>query len=263
MSTEETSTPLLLVGRAGPVTTLTLNRPARRNALNVGLLEQLLGALKAAETDTEQRVVILRAEGPVFCAGLDMTEAADPAVAHRSADLIGQVLEALGNTRLVTIAAVHGAALGGGAGLMTACDLVIAAEGTSIGYPETRRGMVAALVMTFLRRQLRERDARELLLTGEPVDAHRAQEIGLVNRSVAPGELLATAERFAALVLQGGPEAVANTKALFAGMWPRPLAEDLARARAFHMQARQSGEAAEGMTAFREKRRPKWSAGAG
>lgn len=257
----ESSAPLILVSTDGPITTVALNRPAKRNALNVALLEQLLAAAATAERDKAQRVLILRGEGPAFCAGLDLAEAADPAQAHRSAELVAQVLRALATTRLVTMAAVHGAAIAGGAGLMTVCDLVVAATGTQLGYPETRRGLVAALVMTFLRRQLHERDARELLLTGELIDATRAQSIGLVNRVVSAAELMPEARRLAASVLEGGPTAVANTKRLLDGLWPVSVQTDLDRALAFHLEARQSAEAAEGIAAFHERRPPKWTRG--
>ena len=259
--TEEQSAPLILVSTEGPVTIVALNRPAKRNALNVELLGQLVAAVEAAERDTTQRILILRGEGPAFCAGLDLDEAASPDSAQRSAELIAKILLALSTSRLVTIAAVHGAAIAGGAGLMTACDLVVAAIGTKIGYPETRRGLVAALVMTFLRRQLRERDARELLLTGELIDASRALEIGLVNRVVPASDLMSEARRYADSVLCGGPEAVANTKRLLAELWPRLVQADLDRALSFHLEARESPEAAEGIAAFKEKRPPNWTPG--
>lgn len=258
---EESSAPLILVSTDGPVTIVALNRPAKRNALSIGLLEQLVAAVATAEHDKTQRILILRGEGPAFCAGLDLAEAASPERAHRSAELIADALRALSTTRLVTIAAVHGAAIAGGAGLMTACDFVVAASGTQIGYPETRRGLVAALVMTFLRRQLRERDARELLLTGDLIDASRSLAIGLVNREVPASELMPETRRFADAVLRGGPEAVANTKRLLAELWPRPVQADLDRALAFHLEARQSPEAAEGIAAFHEKRPPNWAPG--
>ncbi len=258
---EESSAPLILVSTDGPVTIVALNRPAKRNALNVALLEQLVAAVATAEHDKTQRVLILRGEGPAFCAGLDLAEAASPERAHRSAELVADALRALSTTRLVTIAAVHGAAIAGGAGLMTACDFAVAAQGTQIGYPETRRGLVAALVMTFLRRQLREPDARELLLTGNLIDAARAVAIGLVNREVPAGELMPEARRYADAVLRGGPEAVANTKRFLAELWPRPVQADLDRALAFHLEARLSPEAAEGIAAFHEKRPPNWAPG--
>jgi methylglutaconyl-CoA hydratase len=162
----------------------------------------------------------------------------------------------------VTIACVHGATVAGGAGLMSACDMAVAAADAKIGYPEPRRGLVAGLVMTFLRRQLRERDAREILLTGETFSAGRALEIGLVNR-VAPDPAAAFEEamRLGDAVRQGGPQAVASTKRPLAGLWHRPVQADLAEALAAHLEARHSPEAAEGIAAFRDKRKPKWAPG--
>jgi methylglutaconyl-CoA hydratase len=141
---------------------------------------------------------------------------------------------------------------------MSACDFVIAAERTKIGYPEVRRGLVAGLVMTFLRRQLRERDLRELLLMSELIDAERAQEIGLVNRVVPPDELEATAQQIASAVLQGAPGAITNSKRLLDDLWPSSVADDIALALRHHMEARESDEAKEGIAAFLEKRPPKW-----
>ncbi len=240
---------------------LTLNRSEKRNALSIELVQALLAALTAAENDPAQRVLILTGAGPVFCAGLDLAEAADPARAHQSAELIAQMLQRLSESRLVTIALVRGAAIAGGAGLMSACDFALAEEAAQIGYPETRRGLVAALVMTFLRRQLRERDARHILLTGETFSARHAESIGLINRALGGEQLLPAALKLAAEVMQGGPEAVARTKQVFAQLWPSPLATDLERAMATHLAMRQSAEIQEGVAAFREKRPPKWAPG--
>lgn len=256
------STSLVLSASAGTgITLLTLNRAEKRNALSVELVQALLAALAAAEADAAQRVLILTGAGPVFCAGLDLAEAAEPARAHQSAELIGQVLRRLSESRLVTIAVVRGAAIAGGAGLMSACDFAFAEETARIGYPETRRGLVAALVMTFLRRQLRERDARRLLLTGELVSGRHAEVIGLVNEALQADQLMPTALHTAAEVLQGGPEAVVRTKQLLAQLWTTPLSADLDRARAMHLEVRQSAEIQEGIAAYREKRPPGWVAG--
>lgn len=250
---------LILASTEGPVTTLTLHRAERRNALCVELLEQLCAAVAAATADETQRVLVLRGAGPVFCAGLDLAEAERPERAHRSAELIAESLAVLSETRLVTIALAHGAAVAGGAGLVSACDFAVATADTKLGYPEPRRGLVAGLVMTFLRRQLRERDAREVLLGAELFDAARARELGLLNR-VAKDMDAAEAEvrAFAASVLLGGPRAVANTKKLLAELGPRSVRADLEHALAFHLRARGSAEAAEGIAAFREKRKPRW-----
>src|SRR5467141_1992593 len=249
--------PIVLVEKESPqITVVTLHRPERRNALTLELLTELCAAIKVAAEQPEQRVLILRGSGVAFCTGLDLKEAADQTKAHATAEMVANTLVAISQTRLVTIAAVHGAAVAGGAGIMSACDFVVAAERTKIGYPETRRGLVAGLVMTFLRRQLRERDIRELLLGAELIDAKRALEMGLVNRVVPADEVMNEALKFADSVLQGAPNAVAHTKRLIEELWSTSVKDDLERALKHHMQARASAEAREGIGAFNEKRKP-------
>jgi methylglutaconyl-CoA hydratase len=149
--------PVVLVEKHTPqITIVTLNRPERRNALTLELLTELCAAVKDASKDREQRVLVLRGAGVAFCTGLDLKEAADSTKAHATAEMVASTLVTISQTRLITIAAVHGAAVAGGAGIMSACDFVLAAERTKIGYPEVRRGLVAGLVMTFLRRQVGE-----------------------------------------------------------------------------------------------------------
>ena len=251
---------LVLITREGPVTTATLNRPEKRNALNVPMLEELCAAVAAAENEASQRVFVLRGAGAVFCSGLDLNEAADPNVADASAELIGRSLRALSTTRLITIAVVQGAAIAGGAGLATACDFVAATADAKFGYPEIRRGIVPALIMTFLRRQVRERDARELLLLAKLFDAKHAHAIGLVNRLAADAAALETEVRsMISSILQGAPDAAMETKKLLAELWPVPITADLDRARTHHVEGRNSAEAREGIAAFNEKRAPNWA----
>jgi methylglutaconyl-CoA hydratase len=252
--------PVVLVEKQNAnVTTLTLNRPERRNALTIELMTELVAAVEEATADKTQRILILRGAGSVFCAGLDLKETAEIHKAHASAEMVAKTLIAISQTRLITIAAIHGAAVAGGAGIMSACDFVVAAEGTKIGYPEVKRGLVAGLVMTFLRRQIRERDIRELLFTSELIDAGRACEIGLVNRVVSSDRLEAEVEKIVAAVLHGAPEALANSKRLIEELWPSSVKEDVERALQHHMKARESAEAKEGIAAFLEKRPPKWT----
>ena len=142
---------------------------------------------------------------------------------------------------------------------MSACDFVVAAEKTKIGYPEVRRGLVAGLVMTFLRRQVGERNMRELVLGGELIEAVRAKEIGLVNRVVPPNELMNEAQRFANSALQGAPDALTQTKCLIEELWSTSVKEDVVLALKHHMRARESTEAREGIAAFNEKRKPNWA----
>jgi methylglutaconyl-CoA hydratase len=252
--------PVILVEKQSPqITVVTLNRPERRNSLTIELLSELISAIKVASDQADERVLILRGAGAAFCTGLDLKEAADQKKAHATAEMVAKTLVTLAETRLVTIAAVHGAAVAGGAGIMSACDFVVAAEKTKIGYPEVRRGLVAGLVMTFLRRQIGERDMRELVLGGELIDAQRAREIGLVNRVVAPDQLMTEAQKFADSILQGAPNAIAQTKRLIEQLWSTSVKEDVDLALKHHLQARESEEAREGIAAFNEKRRPDWS----
>ena len=251
--------PVVLIEKQTPqITVLTLNRPERRNALTVELLTELTAEIEAASADEQQRVLILRGAGAAFCTGLDLKEAADPKKAHATAEMVAKTLITLSQTRLITIAAVHGAAVAGGAGMMSACDFVVAAERTKIGYPEVRRGLVAGLVMTFLRRQVGERNMRELLFGSELISAERAREIGLVNCVAAQNDLMSKAQKFAYSVLQGAPGALAQTKKLIEELSSSSVKEDVDLALKYHLQARESDEAREGIAAFNEKRSPKW-----
>src|SRR5712691_12812001 len=251
--------PLVLVEKHTPqITFVTLNRPERRNALTIEMLTELTAAINAVSEEPDQQNMILRGAGAAFCTGMDL-KAATPQNAHAMAELVAKTLLTVSQTRLVTIAAVHGAAVAGGAGIMSACDFVVAAEGTKIGYPEVRRGLVAGLVMTFLRRQVGERNMRELLLGSELIDAKRALEIGLINRVVAKDDLISEAQKFADSVLQGAPGALAQTKRLIEKLWSSSVKEDVDLALKHHLQARDSAEAREGIAAFNEKRPPKWT----
>lgn len=252
--------PVVLIEKQTPqITVVTLNRPERRNALTIELMRELVAGIESSAADEGQRVLILRGAGKAFCTGLDLNEVAEKQTAHASADAVAKTLITLSETRLITIAAVHGAAVAGGAGIMSACDFVLAAERTKFGYPEAKRGLVAGIVMTFLRRQLRERDLRELLFTGELIEADRAREMGLVNKVVSPDELESEAQKLAASILQNAPGALAQTKRLIGELWPTSLRGDVEHALGHHMRARESEEAKEGVAAFLEKRAPKWS----
>lgn len=249
----------LLVKTEGRTTILTLNRPEKRNALTIELMKLLCGEITRASRDG-QRILILRGAGGFFCAGLDLKEASEPRTINLSAKMVARSLLALSQTRLVTIAVVEGGALAGGAGLMSSCDFVVAEKSAVISFPEVRRGLVAALVITLLRRQLPERSIRELLLSAEPITSQRAMEIGLVSRVTRTSELMSEAKRISTQVCKGGPAAIAETKKNLAGSWPTSLKQDLNRALKQHLKTRHSKEATEGISAFLEKRPPKWMA---
>src|ERR1700687_2205864 len=199
--------PVVLIEKQSPqIAIVTLNRPERRNALTIELLNELIAVIKVASDEPHERVLILRGAGAAFCTGLDLKEAANPKNAHATAEMVAKTLITLSQTRLITIAAVHGAAVAGGAGIMSACDFVVAAQRTKIGYPEGRRGLVAGLVMTFLRRQVGERNMRELWFGSELIDAEHAKESGLVNRVVARDDVMSEAQKFAESVFAGVPD---------------------------------------------------------
>ena len=240
------------------MTTLTLNRPARRNALNLPLLDAFKTAIADASVDPSLRVLVLRGAGPAFCSGMDLAETAKEPI--KAVERVRDVFLALATCPLVTIALVHGAAVAGGGGLAAACDFVVMADDARIGFPEVKRGLVAALVAALLRRQLRESDLRELLLVGELIPAVRAEKIGLAHRVVVATELASTAQNIARAVCEGGPGAIAETKALLGRLAPRSLADDFAIALETHGRTRDSAEAREGSRAFLEKRRPTWTA---
>ena len=240
------------------VTLLQLNRPDKRNALSCELMRQLCDAIQAIEQDSSQRVLVIRGEGRVFCAGLDLAEAQASTDARQSAELVGEMLRTVYETRLITIAAVHGAAIAGGAGLMSACDLVVAEENTKIGYPEVHRGLVAALVLGLLCTQVPRRMARELLILGEIIEASRALEMGLVTRTCPVGESYPQALEIADKVLLGGPLAIQRTKQALNDFSGESFRTALASALDGHLAARDSEEAREGFAAFLEKRPPRW-----
>ena len=252
-------TDLILTETLRPgVCALTLNRADKRNALSSALLRQLCDAVRALEQDDSHRVLILRGAGSVFCAGLDLQEAADTDNAQQSAELVGEMLHTVYDTRLITIAAVQGAAIAGGAGLMSACDFVLAEAGTKIGYPEVHRGLVAALVLGLLCTQVPRRSARELLLLGEIFDADRAVHMGLINRVCDSGTTFERADELADRVLLGGPQAVRLSKQAVNQFTGDDFRAQLSRALDGHLAARDSDEANEGFAAFFEKRAPAW-----
>jgi methylglutaconyl-CoA hydratase len=250
----------------GPVVVLVLNQPKRRNPLSRALIAQLGDHLTAVAAEPAVRSVVITGAGTNFCAGMDLKEAelsARDAEAEKMAiadlrsvaDLIDQIHELV----KPTVAALNGDALAGGAGIALACDFVIAAESAKIGYPEVKRGLVAAMVMHDLVRQVGERRARSLLLTGEPIGAIEAERWGLVNHVVPLAECRAKALEVARSLLACGPLALAATKRLVDEATARP--SDLRGAAAVTAAVRVSDEALEGMRAFLEKRPPRWSIG--
>jgi enoyl-CoA hydratase/carnithine racemase len=248
----EPSSDVVLVERHGAVSVLTLNRPEARNALNAALAGALRDRLREAEDDAEVHAVVLAGAGPAFCAGADLRElpAGTPEEAERRVELAMELHGTIPAMRTPVVAAVGGPAVAGGCGLAMACDLVVAAEDAWFGYPEVRRGLVAALVMVSLERLVGRRTALDLLLTGRRVAPAEARALGMVTEVVAPGQELARALERAQEIAAFPPGAVGMTKELLGRVGDLPYAAALRQAAQVNRLMRATAEARAGSEAF-------------
>jgi len=245
----------------GPAAVVTLNRPDKRNALSRALIAELSDAFLRAANDPHARCVILTGSGPAFCAGMDLDElratlGPDGDKVWIDAARLSSLYELIYTLPKPTIAAVNGTAVAGGAGLATVCDLAVSVPDAKFGYPEVRRGLVAAMVLPHLLRHVGERTARWLLLTGELIDGIAALRAGLVNQVTAPENLLDTALSWAGALAEGGPRALATTKELLRRCSRQSMSVDeLAKASA---EPRLTDECRHGLTAFFDKKPAPW-----
>lgn len=256
--------PLVLYEHRGSAALITLNRPDRRNALSRGLIAAIGEAFERAANDAAVRSVILTGSGTAFCAGMDLEELRGLFDRTTSEELVwndalnlSQLYDRIYRMQKPTIAAVNGPAVAGGAGLVTVCDLAVAVPGAKFGYPEVRRGLVAAMVMPHLLRHVGERAARWLLLTGDLIDASEAERIGLVNRIVPPETLMGTIDAIVRSLAEGGPTAMTSTKAFLERCSTQAISvEELARGSA---APRLTDECREGLASFFNKTAAPWS----
>jgi len=243
-----------------PLGIITLDRPDRRNALSTDMLTELTHALQSASADSRCRAVLVRAKGPAFCAGMDLDTLRRMTDQPYEANLedsrrMATLLDLVWTLPKPIVAAVQGAALGGGCGLATVCDVTVAAPEATLGFPEVKIGFVPAIVSVFLTRLVGHARARDLLVTGRSLDAAEAHRIGLVNRVAPAGELDAHAHELAARLGAGSLQAMAATKRLLSAI-PR---DELARAIVANAEARSTSDCREGVRAFLDKRQPVWS----
>jgi methylglutaconyl-CoA hydratase len=254
----------LLLERDGPALRLTLNRPEVRNAFNALLVEELRAwADELTGNPDGVRLVVLSGAGAAFCAGADlewMRRASESSREEnlREAERLVAMLDALDRLPVPLLGRVQGAALGGGAGLVAVCDLVVAAADASFGFTEVKLGLVPAVVSPFVLAKIGRSAARALFLSGARFDAARALAIGLVHLVVPPGELDAGVSRAADDLLSAGPEAVAAAKQMIREVWRLPHREAAALTTHAIATRRASAEGQEGMKAFLEKRKPGW-----
>jgi len=208
----------LLIENRGAVRILTMNRPDKRNALNSELTRALLEALRATDADDTVGAVVLTGAGPGFCAGADLAEfkdLRDPTAGDERAELTMNLHLVFSRIAKPIVTAINGAAMGGGAGLAIAGDLAMMAEGAKLGYPEARHGIVAAIVMANLVRQVGRKAAFELVALAEPIDAARALELGMVNFVFSAKDLLPESLKIAEKLAAIDRPAMKETKRLF------------------------------------------------
>jgi len=225
---------ILLQEDRGAIRILTLNRPEKRNALNTQLTEKLLDAFHSADKDEAVGAVVLTGAGPGFCAGADLGEfkgLQDPQAAEKRADLTMHLHLIFSRISKPIVTAINGAAMGGGAGLAIAGDLALMAESASIGYPETKHGIVAAIVLANLVRQVGRKAAFELVSLAEPIGAEKALQLGMVNRVVKEKDLMEETVKIAATLASVSRPAMAETKRLFHEVADLPLGAALERGR--------------------------------
>lgn len=245
------------------IATVTLSRAEKRNAISHRLIDEFLAALLEVENSSAQ-VLIVTGEGKAFCAGLDLedlqalvTQTAEENLRH--SQRIATLCRSLYEFPKTTIAAVNGAAIAGGAGLATLCDFTLASTAASFGYTEVRIGFVPAIVSAYLLRQVGEKHARDLLLTGRIITAEEAYRMGLVNEVVEPVHLETGARQLAEQLLENSPASLRATKALLRDYAKDALERDVQRGMEANASMRMSADFKEGVSSFLERRKPHWS----
>jgi methylglutaconyl-CoA hydratase len=247
----------------GALAVITLNRPDKRNAISYELIDELLRALEEVEKSAAQ-ILILTGAGKAFCSGMDLENLrsiigrTDEQNLADSATM-ARLFRSLYEFPKVTIAAVNGPAIAGGCGLATLCDFTLASSKAKFGYTEVRIGFVPAIVSAFLLRQVGEKHARDLLLTGRIIGPEEAFRIGLVNEIVAPESLLERARDLAASLLGNSPASLLATKRLLKHYSSESLDREIGAAVEENARVRRTADFREGVSSFLEKRNPHWT----
>ena len=245
------------------VATITLNRPDKRNAISFELIDDLLRGLDEV-VKSDALVVILTGNGRAFCSGMDLENPKEligrsPEENLKDSETMVRLFRSLYEFPRVTIAAVNGAAIAGGTGLALLCDFTLAVPETKFGYTEVRIGFVPAIVSTFLLRQVGEKQARDLLLTGRIFGAEEAFRMGLISEIVAPENLMARSRELAALLMENSPASLRATKKLLNDHARSDLDTQIEAAVRENAAIRTTADFREGIASFLEKRRPVWS----
>ena len=247
----------------GGLATITLNRPEKRNAISFELIDDLLRALDEV-AKSEAIVLILTGAGKAFCSGLDLENlksliGRSPQQNLEDSETMVRLFRALYEFPKVTIAAVNGAAIAGGTGLALLCDFTLAVPEVKFGYTEVRIGFVPAIVSTFLLRQVGEKQARDLLLTGRVFGTDEAARMGLVSEIVPPENLMTRARELAALLMENSAASLRATKQLLTDHARAEINAQIGAAVRQNAAIRTTADFREGITSFLEKRKPVWT----
>src|SRR5713101_7944389 len=252
----------LILEFSGEIAKITLNRPDKRNAINTQMIAELQSALDAIEK-SHSRVVIVTGAGKAFCAGMDLEMLSaiakqSPAENQEDSRRIAKMLRRIWSFPRPLIAAVNGAAYAGGCAVATLCDFTIAAPGAKFGYTEVKIGFLPAIVSVFLTRQIGEKRARDLLLTGRIIEAAEAKEFGLVSEVVPAERLMERAHELAETLIAASPSSLARSKHLLVSSAAAGVDHDLERAILENARIRCTPDFQEGLASFLEKRKPVW-----
>jgi methylglutaconyl-CoA hydratase len=245
------------------VATITLHRPEKSNAISFALLDDLVRALDDV-ANSDAIVLILTGAGKAFCSGMDLDNlkallGRTPEQNIEDSRKMVCLFRSLYEFPRVTIAAVNGPAIAGGTGLALLCDFTLAVPQAKFGYTEVRIGFVPAIVSTFLLRQIGEKQARDLLLTGRIFDAEEALRLGLVNEIVPAENIMIRARELAAVLMQNSPNSLRATKKLLNDHARAELDQQIEAAIRENAGVRSTGDFREGISSFLEKRKPVWT----
>ena len=254
----------LTTRRDGPIEYLTLNRPDVRNAFNETVIQELTTWAEVIAADEDVRVAVIAGAGPAFCAGADLTwMTRTAAYTHdenvRDAMAAAKMYALLDRLPIPVIGRIHGAALGGGAGLAAICDIVVAEERATFGFTEVKLGLLPAVVAPYVLAKIGISAARELFVTGIRFDAAKARDIGLVHAVVAADQIDRRVGEYVQEILAAAPEAIATAKELLRKVGERPVQDTIGLTAEAIAVRRASTEGQEGMRAFLEKRRARWN----
>src|SRR5271167_830384 len=245
------------------IATVTLNRPDKRNAISYELIADLLAALGEV-AHSSALALILTGSGKAFCSGMDLENlkalvGRSPEQSLKDSEIMARLFRSLYDFAKPTIAAVNGAAIAGGCGLATLCDFTLAVPEAKFGYTEVRIGFLPAIVSTFLLRQIGEKHARDLLLTGRIIDAEEAHRIGLINEIVSVEKLMRRTRELAAQLMENSPASLTSTKRLLSDHARQELDTQIQAAIRENAGIRSTADFREGISSFLEKRKPQWS----